>query len=126
MSEKKAKGPDLNKWCMLGIKVGTKLYRKGQDKHCAITKSFVSMETQIVNGKDKKVFGGIALAERYWREVNGNPLKRGKKKTPEQGWMYFGILDGDNKWKSIYEIYKNIPHDVMRKRADSEEVENAK
>jgi hypothetical protein len=118
------KGPNLTKWCMLGIKEGTKLYRKGKDKHEAITKSFISMETQILDGKEKKTLGGIALCEKYFREKDGKQLtKTAKKPNPEQGWEYWGILDADNKWKSLYSIYKSLDHDVMRKRRDTEEVE---
>ena len=125
MSARKPKGPDLTKWCMLNIKEGTKLYRKGKDKPEATTKSFVSMETQIVNGKEKKTFGGIALCERYFRNVDGTQLSTKSKKNPEQGWEYWGILDekDDNKWKSIKSIYDSIDNEVMKKRRDTEEVE---
>lgn len=117
------KRPNLVKWCMLNIKPGTKLFRKGKDKHEAVTKSFISMETEIIDDKTKRIFGGIALCENYFRDKDGTQLKEGNK---PQGWEYWGILDetNDNKWKSIYSIYKNIPHEVLKKRRDTEEVEN--
>lgn len=116
------KRPNLVKWCMMNIKPGTKLFRKGKDKHEAITKSFVSMETQVLNGKEKKIFGGIALCERYFREVDGTQLKS-KKKNPENGWEYWGIKNDKDEWISLYSIYKKIPHEVLEKRCITETVE---
>ena len=115
------KRPNLIKWCMMNIKPGTKLFRKGKDKHEAITKSFVSMETQVL-GKEKKIYGGIALCERHFREIDGTQLKS-KKKNPEQGWEYWGLFNEKDEWNSLYSIYKNIPHEVLEKRCITESVE---
>ena len=117
------KRPNLTKWCMMNIKPGTKLFRKGKEKHEAITKSFVSMETQVI-GKDKKIYGGISLCEKHFREIDGTQLKS-KKKNPEQGWEYWGLMNEKNEWSSLYSIYKNIPHEVLEERCTNESVEEA-
>ena len=106
---------------MMNIKPGTKLFRKGKDKHEAITKSFVSMETQVL-GKEKKIYGGIALCERHFREIDGTQLKS-KKKNPEQGWEYWGLFNEKDEWVSLYSLYKKIPHEVLEKRCITESVE---
>jgi len=117
--------PALTRWKQIGIKVGTKLYRKPpkmkvQEKSELKVKSAETMECILQHGKKRFSVNGLRDAENYFRSEDGNPVKNPKK---AEGWGYWGILDNDE-WKSIYDVWKNIDEETQRENiAKFEETE---
>ena len=106
--------PALNRWKQIGIKVGTKLYRKPpkmkvQEKSELKVKSAETMECILQHGKKRFSVNGLRDAENYFRSEDGNPVKNPKKAG---GWEYWGIIDNDE-WKSIYDVWKNIDEETQ-------------
>lgn len=101
--------PVLKSWKMLGIKSGTSLFVKGEDKARVKTVSEETMEMELTEGKKKKRFFGLVKTEEYLRGVANKPKKRC------DGWDYFGVMQ-DDKWKSIYQIYAETDRDTLLER----------
>ena len=106
--------PALTRWKQIGIKTGTKLFRKPPkmkviDKSELKVKSQETMECILQNGKTRMSVNGLRDAENYFREIDGNSVKNPKKAG---GWEYWGIMQ-DDKFVSIYEIWKGIDEETQ-------------
>ena len=106
--------PALTRWKQIGIKTGTKLFRKPPkrkviDKSELKVKAQETMECILQNGKTRMSVNGLRDAENYFREIDGDTLKNPKKAG---GWEYWGIIK-DDKFVSIYEIWKGIDEETQ-------------
>lgn len=117
--------PALTRWKQIGIKTGTKLFRKPpkskvSEKSELKVKSAETMECILQHGKKRFSVNGLRDAENYFRNEDGNSVKNPKK---AEGWIYWGIIESDE-WKSIYDVWKGIEEEVQRENiARFEEVE---
>lgn len=108
--------PGLTRWKQIGVKVGTKLYRKPPKSKVAEkselkVKSAETMECILQHGKKRFSVNGLRDAENYFRNEDGNSVKNPQK---AEGWVYWGIKDEDDKWTSIWDIWKGIEEDIQR------------
>ena len=92
---------------MLGIKTGTSLFIKGEEKSRVKTVSEETMEMELQEGKKKKRFFGLVKTEEHLRRIANTPKKRCV------GWDYFGVMDKDNNWVSIEKIYSDMDRETL-------------
>jgi len=106
--------PALTRWKQIGIKTGTKLFRKPPkrkvlEKSELKVKSLDTMECILQNGKTRFSVHGLRDAENYFREIDGDTLKNPKKAG---GWEYWGIMK-DDKFVSIYDIWRSVDEETQ-------------
>ena len=92
---------------MLGIKSGTSLFVKGEEKARVKTVSEETMEMELTEGKKKRRFFGLVKTEEYLRGVANTPKKRC------DGWDYFGVMDKDKNWVSIHKMYSDMDRETL-------------
>ena len=100
------KRPALTSWSMLKVREGTVLTCTLSEHVQLVTRSFVTMEVELVyKGKSKGRFLGTAKAEAAVRTLVKRPLK-GKC----QGWNVFLVPDSPKKGEreSVYKRYDRM------------------
>ena len=106
---------NMTRWVQMNIQEGTELVRKGKDKSEAKVGNTATCEVVIRVDKKQVKLGGTVDAEKHFRKLDSATTSN------PQGWDYWGIII-DNEWKSIHDIYKRIPNEVLKKRKKECEV----
>ena len=114
-SVKPRKKVNMTRWMQMNIKEGTELVRKGKDKSEAKVGNPLTCEVVIRVDKKQVKLGGTMDAEKHFRKLDNATVSN------PQGWMYWGIII-EEEWKSIHDIYKRIPNEVLKKRKNACEI----
>jgi len=100
---------NMTRWMQMNIQEGMELVRKGKDKSEAKVGNPLTCEVVIKVDKKNVKLGGTIDAERHFRKLDGCTTSN------PSGWEYWGVII-ENEWRSIHDIYKRIPNEVLKKR----------